>query len=79
MVGMATGTCECGTKRSPMNRADASVCSFDGFDHLEHLCCNCLLKDYKWRYYDDDACTQCRARAREAQAQCEPNPQQRGA
>lgn len=65
---MATGTCQCGVRRAPMNRADGGVCSFDGFDHLEHLCCNCLLKDMHWRYYDDDACPQCRKRRADATA-----------
>lgn len=67
MVGMATGTCECGIKRAPMN-PNAQVCSFDGFDHAEHLCCNCLLSTMNWRYYEDDACAQCRKRRADAAA-----------
>ena len=69
MVGSATGTCECGVKRSPMNTASENVCSFDGFDHMEEYCCNCLLGKMNWRYYAADACVQCRRRRDAAREQ----------
>eukprot|EP00956_Cyclotella_meneghiniana_P002645 scaffold3137_cov35-Cyclotella_meneghiniana.AAC.4 len=65
MVGCATGTCYCGIKRRPGNKKDPEVCAGDGFDHMEEYCCNCLLKEANWVYYDDDACQQCKRRSGE--------------
>lgn len=61
MVGSTGGTCDCGVPRTRFS-TDSSVCSADGFDHYEHLCCNCLKRTLNWRYYDDDACAQCVSR-----------------
>ena len=48
--------------------SDPACCAFDGFDHLEEFCCNCLKRLHNWRYFEEDACKQCRARAAEAAA-----------
>mmetsp|Transcript_20147 Transcript_20147/g.64730 ORF Transcript_20147/g.64730 Transcript_20147/m.64730 type:complete len:80 (+) Transcript_20147:203-442(+) len=63
MVGCANGNCPgCRIKRDPHSSKEAD-CSGDGFDHYEEWCCNCLRGEFNWRYYDDDACRQCKARA----------------
>ena len=61
MVGNASGTCECGVTRAPFSQK-SHVCSFDGFDHLEEWCCQCLLSRHNWRYFEEDSCRQCKIR-----------------
>lgn len=63
MVGSTGGCCPCGVLRARFSSAK-DVCAADGFDHHEELCCNCLVKQLNWRYYEDDACDQCRRRQR---------------
>ena len=72
MVGSTGGTCQCGVPRVRFGSA-ANVCSADGFDHHEELCCNCLVKEVNWRYYDDDACQQCKQRKEEAATAAQGN------
>ena len=61
MVGSTGGTCECGRTRARFSPL-IDVCAADGFDHYEEYCCECLRVKMNWRYYEDDACAQCKLR-----------------
>eukprot|EP00660_Eupelagonema_oceanica_P015619 gene15619-17928_t len=63
MVGGTGGMCGggCGVLRKRYSD-EPDVCGAEGFDHHEEYCCNCLKHQFKWRYYDDDACKQCKRR-----------------